>query len=119
MGEPSRSPALCLVCGMMICSQCYCCLSEMKNSSQALGACSQHKRTCGKGVGLFLRVRDCEVLMLYGQGKGCYMPSPYLDEYGEPDRGFRSVLYTFFVITSVKAPSHCNKMHSMLVYQRC
>lgn len=45
--------------------------------------------TCGNGVGIFLPIRECEVVLLFNQSKGAYMSSPYLDEYGEPDRGFK------------------------------
>ena len=45
--------------------------------------------TCGNGVGIFLPIRYCEVVLLFNQSKGAYMSSPYLDAYGEPDRGFK------------------------------
>lgn len=84
-GDDSRSPALCLVCGTLLCSQSYCCQGEL--DGERVGACNQHAHACGAGVGLFLRVRDCKVLLLVGRTKGCYVPPPYVDEYGETDPG--------------------------------
>jgi len=45
--------------------------------------------TCGKGIGVFLKIRGCEVYFLYKQMKGVFMAAPYLDQYGEPDSGFQ------------------------------
>ncbi|KAL3216688.1 hypothetical protein MRX96_032860 [Rhipicephalus microplus] len=84
-GDDSRSPTLCLVCGRILCSQSYCCQVEM--GGDRLGACNLHATVCGGGTGLFLRVRDCKVLLLVGRTKGCYLPPPYVDEYGETDAG--------------------------------
>ncbi|CAN7938536.1 unnamed protein product, partial [Ixodes hexagonus] len=67
-GDDSRSPTLCLVCGRLLCSQSYCCQVEM--GGDRLGACNLHVMSCGAGVGLFLRVRDCKVLLLVGHTKG-------------------------------------------------
>lgn len=36
-----------------------------------------------------LRVRECQVLLLFGKTKGCFFPPPYLDMYGETDQGLR------------------------------
>ncbi|CAN8023512.1 unnamed protein product [Ixodes persulcatus] len=83
-GDDSRSPTLCLVCGRLLCSQSYCCQVEV--GGERLGACNLHLTSCGAGVGLFLRVRDCKVLLLMS-GAGCYLPPPYVDEYGETDPG--------------------------------
>lgn len=84
-GDDSRSPTLCLICGRILCSQSYCCQVEV--GGDRLGACNLHVTVCGAGTGLFLRVRDCKVLLLVGRTKGCYLPPPYVDEYGETDAG--------------------------------
>ena len=39
--------------------------------------------------GIFLRVRECKVVLLAGPSKGCFIQSPYVDEYGETDPGLR------------------------------
>ena len=66
--EDSRTPTMCLVCGSMLCSQSYCCQTELEG--QMVGACTHHTHFCGAGVGLFLRIRDCKVLLLAGKTKG-------------------------------------------------
>ncbi|GLH05833.1 E3 ubiquitin-protein ligase UBR1 [Gryllus bimaculatus] len=85
--EDSRNPTLCLVCDEMLCSQSYCCQTELNKS--LVGACTYHAHECGAGVGLFLRVRECEVLLLAAPGRGCFLTPPYLDQYGETDQGLR------------------------------
>ncbi|XP_038072010.1 E3 ubiquitin-protein ligase UBR2-like isoform X2 [Patiria miniata] len=83
----SRAPALCLVCGAVVCSQSYCCQTEI--DGETVGACTSHAITCGAGVGLYLRVRECQLLMMSAKNKGCVHQTPYLDEYGEPDLNLR------------------------------
>uniref|UniRef100_A0A8D9AGS5 E3 ubiquitin-protein ligase n=1 Tax=Cacopsylla melanoneura TaxID=428564 RepID=A0A8D9AGS5_9HEMI len=86
--EDSRNPALCLICGDMLCSQSYCCQTELF-FKMSVGACTYHSHFCGAGVGVFLRVRECEVLFLASPNRGCFMSPPYLDDYGETDQGLR------------------------------
>ncbi|KAM4694775.1 LOW QUALITY PROTEIN: E3 ubiquitin-protein ligase UBR2 [Discoglossus pictus] len=86
-GDKSRAPTLCLVCGTMLCSQSYCCQTDL--DGEDVGACTAHTYTCGSGMGIFLRVRECQVLFLAGKTKGCFYPPPYLDDYGETDQGLR------------------------------
>ncbi|XP_056148374.1 E3 ubiquitin-protein ligase UBR2 [Lampris incognitus] len=85
--DKSRAPTLCLVCGAMLCSQSYCCQTELEGED--VGACTAHTFSCGAGLGLFLRVRESQVLFLAGKTKGCFYPPPYLDDYGETDQGLR------------------------------
>lgn len=35
------------------------------------------------------RVKECQILLLNGQTKGCFQPPPYLDDYGETDQGLK------------------------------
>ncbi|XP_068457943.1 E3 ubiquitin-protein ligase UBR2 isoform X2 [Clinocottus analis] len=86
-GDKSRAPTLCLVCGSMLCSQSYCCQTEV--DGEDVGACTAHTSTCGAGLGLFLRVRESQVLFVAGKTKGCFYPPPYLDDYGETDQGLK------------------------------
>ncbi|KAM5262884.1 E3 ubiquitin-protein ligase UBR2 [Ctenodactylus gundi] len=86
-GDKSRAPTLCLVCGTLLCSQSYCCQTELEGED--VGACTAHTDSCGSGAGIFLRVRECQVLFLAGKTKGCFYPPPYLDDYGETDQGLR------------------------------
>ncbi|KAK2505994.1 hypothetical protein MC885_004864 [Smutsia gigantea] len=86
-GDKSRVPTLCLVCGTLLCSQSYCCQTDLEGED--VGACTAHTYSCGSGVGIFLRVRECQVLFLAGKTKGCFYSPPYLDDYGETDQGLR------------------------------
>ncbi|XP_077479848.1 E3 ubiquitin-protein ligase UBR2 isoform X1 [Stigmatopora argus] len=86
-GDKSRAPTLCLVCGTMLCSQSYCCQIEV--DGEDVGACTAHTFFCGAGLGLFLRVRESQVLFVAGKTKGCFYPPPYLDDYGETDQGLK------------------------------
>lgn len=84
--EDSRNPTMCLVCGEILCSQTYCCQREINKAT--VGACNYHTEVCGLGAGIFLRIRDAEVVLL-GQNTGCFLSAPYLDDYGETDQGLR------------------------------
>ena len=35
-----------------------------------VGACTYHAHVCGAGTGIFLRVRECKILLLHGRIKG-------------------------------------------------
>ncbi|XP_054260913.1 E3 ubiquitin-protein ligase UBR2 isoform X2 [Macrosteles quadrilineatus] len=85
--EDSRNPTMCLVCGEMLCSQSYCCQTELNKI--LVGACTFHAHQCGAGACMFLRVRECEILLLASPNRGCFMTPPYLDDYGETDQGLR------------------------------
>merc|ERR1719394_986528 len=64
IGEESKTPSMCLVCGTVVCSHSYCCQAEL--DGQSVGACTNHANKCGCGIGLFLRVRECKVVMFSG-----------------------------------------------------
>ncbi|XP_053210830.1 E3 ubiquitin-protein ligase UBR2-like isoform X2 [Panonychus citri] len=83
--DEARTPTMCLVCGTILCSQSYCCQTEIDGTM--VGACTFHAHDCGAGIGIFLRIRDCKIVLLAGRAKGCYMSPPYIDEYGETDQG--------------------------------
>lgn len=84
--DDTRNPTMCLVCGEVLCSQTYCCQSEINRMT--VGACTYHAYTCGAGIVPLLRIRECEVMLL-SVSKGCFVSPPYLDEYGEYDAGLR------------------------------
>jgi len=48
---------------------------------------------CGGGVGMGLWILECYVVMMNAMDledvRGCILPAPYLDEYGENDIGLR------------------------------
>ncbi|XP_060531062.1 E3 ubiquitin-protein ligase UBR2 [Cylas formicarius] len=85
--EDCRNPTMCLACGKILCSQSYCCQAEFNKI--AVGACNLHASKCGAGVGIFLRIRDCELLLLTAPHRGCFIVPPYLDDHGETDQGLR------------------------------
>lgn len=84
--ESSRNPTMCLICGVTLCSNTYCCQYEIDGTT--VGACTYHAHECGAGVGIFLRIRECDVLLL-GLNKGSFVSPSYLDRYGETDQGLR------------------------------
>ncbi|XP_028995354.1 E3 ubiquitin-protein ligase UBR1 [Betta splendens] len=81
--DERKHPTLCLFCGAVLCSQSSCCLSKL--DGEDVGACTAHAATCGAGVGMFLRIRECEIVLMAGKTRGSTYPAPYLDEYGETD----------------------------------
>ncbi|GBP60009.1 E3 ubiquitin-protein ligase UBR1 [Eumeta japonica] len=74
--EDSKSPTMCLVGGV-------------RGGPENVGAAMYHAMRCGAGAGVFLRVRDCELLLLAPMSRGTLAPAPYLDTYGETDQGLR------------------------------
>ncbi|XP_062910214.1 E3 ubiquitin-protein ligase UBR1 isoform X1 [Mobula hypostoma] len=84
--EP-KNLALCMFCGAMLCSQSQCCREEV--NGEEFGACVAHTMNYGSGLGMFLRIRECDVLLLAGKNRGCFIPAPYLDDYGETDQFLR------------------------------
>lgn len=69
-------------------------------SQQLVGSCTYHAHECSGGVGVFLRIRSCQILLLSGCSKGCYMHAPYIDDHGETDFGL------------VRGnPLHLNRLH--------
>ncbi|XP_057714744.1 E3 ubiquitin-protein ligase UBR1 isoform X2 [Corythoichthys intestinalis] len=81
--DERKHPTLCLFCGTMLCSQSSCCYSQLEGED--VGACTAHAATCGAGVGMFLRVRECEIVLMASKTRGSTYPAPYLDDYGETD----------------------------------
>lgn len=67
-GEESRSPTMCLICGVVLCSQNYCC--QQKVGNEFVGACTYHSQKCSASVGLFLQIRVNRVLLLASRGRG-------------------------------------------------
>ncbi|KAM9466613.1 E3 ubiquitin-protein ligase UBR1 [Clarias gariepinus] len=81
--DERKHPTLCLFCGVMLCSQSPCC--QVQLDGEDVGACTAHAASCGAGVGMFLRVRECEIVLMASRTRGSTYPAPYLDEYGETD----------------------------------
>ncbi|KIS71625.1 uncharacterized protein UMAG_00067 [Mycosarcoma maydis] len=85
-GNVPPEPALCLMCGDVVCLQSFCCQSEDDGER---GECNQHMDSCGGSVGAYFKIKSNLVLLLY-QGNGTFhFLSPYLDSHGEIDVGLR------------------------------
>ncbi|CAJ0920610.1 unnamed protein product, partial [Mesorhabditis belari] len=83
-------PTMCLVCGEVLCSQSYCCQKQIgKEAKDVIGACQYHMLYCTGQSGLFLRIRDSQIVLLTSRARGCLKAAPYVDEFGETDVGFR------------------------------
>ncbi|XP_072285136.1 E3 ubiquitin-protein ligase UBR1 isoform X1 [Pyxicephalus adspersus] len=82
-----KHPVMCLLCGAVLCSQNTCC-QEIVNGEE-LGSCTTHALHCGAGICIFLKIRECKVVLIEGKTRGCIYPAPYLDEYGETDPGLK------------------------------
>ncbi|XP_058847458.1 E3 ubiquitin-protein ligase UBR1-like [Acipenser ruthenus] len=85
--DERKHPTLCLFCGAMLCSNSICCQETVDR--EVVGACAAHSVNCGAGVGMFLRIRECEVVLMGSKTRGCMYPAPYLDDYGETDPQLR------------------------------
>uniref|UniRef100_A0A8C2DRQ5 E3 ubiquitin-protein ligase n=1 Tax=Cyprinus carpio TaxID=7962 RepID=A0A8C2DRQ5_CYPCA len=81
--DERKHPTLCLLCGVMLCAQSPCCQEQL--NGEEVGACTAHAAICGAGVGMFLRVRECEIVLMASKTRGSPYPAPYLDDYGETD----------------------------------
>ena len=56
-------------------------LEHIEGRKDPVGACTAHVRACGGGVGIFLRIRECRIVLLAqgpriedeeGRSKGCF-----------------------------------------------
>ena len=56
-------------------------LEHIEGRKDPVGACTAHVRVCGAGVGIFLRIRECRIVLLAqgpriedeeGRSKGCF-----------------------------------------------
>jgi E3 ubiquitin-protein ligase UBR1 len=81
-GTIPQTPALCLICGVFVCSQSFCC------TDGETGECNAHARVCGGDIGIFFIIKRSLVLLLHNEN-GCYMNPMYLDAHGEVDIGLR------------------------------
>ncbi|KAI9905130.1 hypothetical protein PsorP6_014204 [Peronosclerospora sorghi] len=85
---PAR-PAVCLLCGLLLCAANTCPSMQGDKSGGGgypdeanPGACTVHAKKCGRGSGVFLLVLEGAVLLVYWK-LAAYVGSLYVDEYGE------------------------------------
>ncbi|RLN98373.1 hypothetical protein BBJ28_00019931, partial [Nothophytophthora sp. Chile5] len=69
-----QHPGLCLFCGEVLCCFSACC--EAKEGG-GVGECSQHAQRCGLGLGAFLLLRACTVILFLGNERRCVWGSLY------------------------------------------
>jgi hypothetical protein len=77
-----QHPGLCLFCGEVLCCFSACC--EAKEGG-GVGECTQHAQHCGLGLGAFLLLRACTVILFLGNERRCVWGSLYVDKNGEED----------------------------------
>ncbi|KAG7391593.1 hypothetical protein PHYPSEUDO_004095 [Phytophthora pseudosyringae] len=77
-----QHPGLCLFCGEVLCCFSACC--EAKEGG-GVGECTQHAQRCGLGMGAFLLLRACTVILFLGNERRCVWGSLYVDKNGEED----------------------------------
>ncbi|GAA5974704.1 hypothetical protein JCM11641_007232 [Rhodosporidiobolus odoratus] len=80
------TPALCLSCGELLCSQSFCCMAGEEEAAH--GECNEHMWTCGGSVGVYYLIKRNAILYLHTD-KGTFSTPPYLDSHGEVDVGGR------------------------------
>lgn len=81
-GTRPETPALCLVCGTMLCGGSDCC------KVGDVGECTRHAALYGGSTCAFLLVNSSEILLVRGRFSATY-PSPFLDVHGEEDHGLK------------------------------
>ena len=76
---PSQ-PAICLLCGALVCFQTQCC----HNAQTGQGECTTHRQSCSGSIGIYLIPKRASLLLLRHES-GAFVPPPYLDVHGETD----------------------------------
>jgi len=84
-----KYPAICMICGEVVCSGSYCCQIEDPETNSIKGPSMNHLEKCTGSAGMFLRPMECKMMLISSSGKGCFFGAPYVDEYGEQDTGLR------------------------------
>ncbi|KAJ3135188.1 hypothetical protein HK100_003039 [Physocladia obscura] len=76
--KPISDPALCLICGTLVCALSFCCHKDKK------GECNNHMKQCSGDIGIFFLIKRFNILLLHNE-KGHVIDPPYLDIHGEVD----------------------------------
>ena len=79
-GRLPVQPAVCLLCGTLVCAGSDCCRARGDEET------TRHAAKCGGGIGAFVIVRTTATLLLVGR-KHTFWGSLYLDSHGEEDYG--------------------------------
>jgi hypothetical protein len=104
--DEARSPCICLTCGDVVVRSSSSTapnpmttnsiISTFLNIDQTVGPCNIHTQQCCGSIGLYVRVKECSLLLLniindgrINKTRGTLIPAPYLDDYGETDQNLR------------------------------
>ena len=74
-----QDPAICLLCGALVCLDSDCC-----KGAAGEGECTLHASTCGAGQAVFL-LPFASIVVAVGAPRNCIWDGPYEDSHGEPD----------------------------------
>jgi hypothetical protein len=78
-GTCPQDPAVCMLCGELVCLDSECCKSE-----QGEGECTRHAKECGAGQGVFI-LPFASIVVAVGYPRNAIWEGPYEDSHGEPD----------------------------------
>ncbi|CAH1789984.1 unnamed protein product, partial [Owenia fusiformis] len=78
----SKEPALCLLCGRLVCFKQKCCVVGRKHEAV------QHSIECGAGTALYLIINTSFIVVVRGT-RAALWGSIYLDDHGEEDRDLK------------------------------
>lgn len=56
-----------------------------KGHNDGVGECTQHAQVCGLGIGAYLLLRACTVILFLGNERRCVWDSVYVDKNNEED----------------------------------
>jgi hypothetical protein len=74
-----QDPAICLLCGTLVCLDSDCC-----RGPEGEGECTKHAETCGAGQGVFI-LPYASIVVAVASPRNCIWEGPYEDSHGEPD----------------------------------
>jgi hypothetical protein len=74
-----QDPAICLLCGAVLCLDSDCC-----KGPEGEGECTQHAEKCGAGQGVFI-LPYASIVVAVASPRNCIWDGPYEDSHGEPD----------------------------------
>lgn len=85
--KPPEIPALCLLCGTLICYHGACC--RVDEMDEFLNHGLKCPRGTGTTFGLYMLLRNCVVIVIFDKFRHCLWGSLYLDAHNEEDHNFQ------------------------------
>ena len=74
-----QDPAICLLCGALLCLDSDCC-----KGPKGEGECTRHAESCGAGQSVFI-LPYASIVVAVASPRNCIWDGPYEDSHGEPD----------------------------------